>query len=295
MTDLEQPCASCDIEWPATPDIAAAVRAIAPRRAEAAAPARAGAPARLADAARLRRRAAADRVSAARWPSRPTRARPCCAGSASRASRSARSRRGRCPGRARPRASAATLDELRASEAPCSSRPRSAIRTPCYSPRCPTGPRRRRCCTPTAPILVQTFRASATPFIEKTIGSGAATRAADRRRRAGVLDQGRARLRLPSRATAAPTTSSGSRATRCWSTRRRRPAADRGRAQPRARGRDRAISSVTGPAASSPAARSDAPCGAAPPPTGRSGSAVKISSRVGGSMIHASSASSSSS
>ena len=42
-----------------------------------------------------------------------------------------------------------------------------------------------------------------------------------------------------------------------------------GAAQPRARGRDRALSSVTGRAASSPAARNDAPCAAAPPPTAR--------------------------
>ena len=43
-------------------------------------------------------------------------------------------------------------------------------------------------------------------------------RAADRRRRDGVLDRGRARLRVPDRQRAAPTTSSGSRATRCSST-----------------------------------------------------------------------------
>ena len=83
---------------------------------------------------------------------------------------------------------------------------------------------------------------------------------------------------------------------------RARRAADprRGRDLKAATARDRRSrsdlsNSVTGPAASSPAARSGGPCGAAPPPTARSGSSVKISSRVGGSMIHASSASSSSS
>ena len=51
---------------------------------------------------------------------------------------------------------------------------------------------------------------------------------------------------------------------------RRAPAAVEGRAQPRPRGRDRTrLSSVTGPAASSPAARSDGPCAAAPRPTAR--------------------------
>ena len=214
MTDLELALRELDVEWPATPDLAAAVRA---RLDEPPAPrargSRRGWRMQLAYVAAL----LADPVRAARWPSRPTRARPCCAGSGSRASRSARAAAA-AAGRARPR---------RAGDARRAARVRGAGARPGRARRpgrrrylhaaARRDARRRRCSTPTGPILVQTFRARATPFIEKTIGSGAPARAADRRRRAGVLDQGRARVRVPAPAAAAPTRSSGSRATRCSS------------------------------------------------------------------------------
>ena len=123
------------------------------------------------------------------------------------------------------------------------------------------------------PILVQTFRAQASPFIEKTIGTGADVERLDARRRDRVLDHGRARVRVPvarrGRLRAAAD--------------RRQHAARRARdglllriegvPDARARRRDRPLSSVTGPRASSPAARSDGPCGAGPPPTARRGRA----------------------
>ena len=145
------------------------------------------------------------------------------------------------------------------------------------------------------PVLVQTFRARATPFIEKTIGSGAQLERL-------TVDGAPAYWIKGAHGFAyRPATSGAYDEQRLAGNTLLVDRADgillriEGRLSRDARGRDRALSSVTGPAASSPAARSDGPCGAAPPPTGRSGSAVKISSRVGGSTIHASSASSSSS
>ena len=124
------------------------------------------------------------------------------------------------------------------------------------------------------PILVQTFRAQASPFIEKTIGTGADAERLQLDGATAFWIEGWARVRVsvqPDRVRLRAAADRREHAARRAS--RRAPAADRGRALARPRGRDRPLSSVTGPRASSPAARSDGPCGAGPPPTARPGPA----------------------
>ena len=165
--DLEQALRELEIEWPATPDIAAAVRVRLdePRRRRSWRPV--GWRMQLAYVAALLLIVFAGtmavspdaRSTVLRWlgissveirkePPRPLPA-------------------------ARDLGQRATLDELRASEAPVLVP--SALDDPdaTYLTRLPDGSQAASLLYADGPVLVQTFRASATPFIEKTIGSGA--------------------------------------------------------------------------------------------------------------------------
>ena len=172
------------------------------------------------------------------------------------------------PGRALISGSRATLDELRASEAPVLVPDALDDPDATYLTRLPDGSEAASLLYADGPVLVQTFRARATPFIEKTIGSGAplerltvdgataywiegAHGFAYSAGTDGAYDDQRlaGNTLLVDRADGVLLRIEG--------------ALSRERAR-----RDRTISSVTDPAASSPAARSGGPCGAAPPPTG---------------------------
>ena len=165
--DLEQALRELEVEWPATPDIAAAVRVRldAPRRRRSWRPV--GWRMQLAYVAALLLILFAGTMAASpdarstvlRWlgissveirqePPRPLPA-------------------------ARDLGQRASLEELRQSEAPVLVP--SALDDPdaTYLTRLPDGSEAASLLYADGPVLVQAFRARATPFIEKTIGSGA--------------------------------------------------------------------------------------------------------------------------
>ena len=165
--DLERALRELEIEWPATPDIAAAVRVRLdePRRRRSWLPT--GWRMQLAYVAALLLILFAGtmvvspdaRSTVLRWlgissveireePPRPLPA-------------------------ARDLGERATLDQLRASEAPVLVPEALADPDATYLTRLPDGSDAASLLYADPPVLVQTFRASATPFIEKTIGSGA--------------------------------------------------------------------------------------------------------------------------
>ena len=238
--------------------------------------------------ARRRPAAAARRVLSASGAAPRRSSRPSC--SPSRAPRS------RCPRRA-PRCSAGSGS--RASRSSARSRGRRRARRWISGPPTtverltrarPAGPRtsarrastRRRCRTARAPPR------SSTP------GRSSCRRSARRPRRSSRRRSAPARRSSDSTSTARPAfwitgahgfayqsrlgvrvrAAADRRATRCCVERRDGLLLRiEGVQHARPRDRDRPLSSVTGPRASSPAARSDGPCGAGPPPTARRGPA----------------------
>ncbi len=277
MTDLEHALRELEIDWPATPDLATAVgaRLAAPRRR------------RL----RPRRRWAAALAALVLLVGGTLAIPP------------ARAKVFHWLGITSVEIKVAPIPTVGASLDLGTARPLAAARhvprpsarpAPSTGRRCPPGPPPSRWSTPARCSCRRSGRASSRSSRRRS-PSPAHAQKLDVDGNPRVLDRRRARLRLHD----------ARRPDRLRVPADRRPhaarraqgrAADprRGQAQPRPGGRDRALNSVTGPAASSPAARSDAPC-AEHGAHSSSGSAVKISSRVGGSMIHASSASSSSS
>ena len=196
------------MEWPATPDLAAAVSTRIAARAGSRAPAPTAPGAAGARGSRY--------VAAALVAARRRHARRLARGALDRAALArdrerrdpARASRGRAPGATLNLGTPITLDALRHARCPrrSSARP-SGLR----DARCPTARARASLVYAGPRVLVQTFRARVTPFIEKTVGSARRRRAPDGRRRARVLDHGLARVRVPRPGTASATRTSGSR------------------------------------------------------------------------------------
>ena len=172
MTDLELALRELDVEWPATPDIAAAVRTRiaaepAPRRRRLTWPARGW---RM----QLAYVAAALAILFAGHDGRLARRALDGAALARDLERRDPPRAGRARSRAGSRsASRTTLDELRDAGVPVLLPSALGDADAGYLTRLPDGTQAASLLYGDGPILVQTFRARATPFIEKTIHSGA--------------------------------------------------------------------------------------------------------------------------